>query len=371
MVRPVRTRADLRTFIDFPYRHYRRDPLWVPPLRRDVATLLSRTRNPFFQHAAATYFLAARPDGTPVGRIAAIRNDAHQQAHPEDAGVGFFGLFESVDEQPVAAALLQAAADWLRGRGLARIRGPMNFSTNDDCGLLVDGFDTPPVLMMPHNPPYYRRLLETAGFTKAMDLLAYQGTGTSVPARLQQAVRTLGARYHFTLRALDMKHFWADVEQIKGLYNEAWETNWGFIPMTEAEMHHLARSLKPVVVPELVVFAYRGSRLVGFAIALPDFNQALRTNRSGRLFPLGLLRILWHQRGIRRTRVLTLGVLREFRKTGVDALMYEWIWRHGNARGYDWCESSWILETNTAMRNGLERMGFSVYKTYRVYDRAL
>ncbi len=372
MVRPARSRADLKTFVDFPYRHYRGDPLWAPPLRRDVAILLSRIRNPFFQHAEAEYFVARRPDGTPVGRIAAIRNEAHERAHPEDAGrVGFFGFFESVREQAVADALLGAAADWLRTRGYRTMRGPMNFSINDDCGLLVEGFDTPPVLMMPHNPPWYRELLERAGCGKAMDLLAYQGSGRTVPARLQEAARTLAERYHFTLRPLDMKRFWSEVELIKGLYNEAWESNWGFVPMTEAEMHHLARSLKPVVVPDLVVFAYRGERLVGFAIALPDFNTALRTNRSGRLFPFGLVRILWNQRRITRARVLTLGVLREFRRTGVDALLYEWIWRHGNAHGYDWCESSWILETNAAMRNGVERLGFTPYKTYRVYDRPL
>jgi len=370
-VRSAGSPADLRTFIGFPYRHYRSDPLWVPPLRRDVATFLSRTENPFFEHADAAYFLAERRDGTVAGRIAAIKNDAHGQAHPEEATVGFFGLFESVDDQAVADALFAAAAAWLRERDLTVMRGPMNFSTNDECGLLVEGFGTPPVVMMPHNPPYYRHLVERAGFAKAMDLLAYEGGRESVPARLTDAAAKLAERSGITLRALDMEHYWSEVVQIKRIYNQAWEANWGFIPMTDAEMNDLARRLKPVVVPDLVVFASTGERLVGFAIALPDFNVALRSNRSGRLFPFGLLRILWNRRRITRSRVITLGVLPEFRRTGVDAMMYEWLWRHAHALGYPWGESSWILETNTAMRNALERMGFVVYKTYRVYDRRL
>lgn len=370
-MRSVGSAADLRKFIDFPYRHYRSDPLWVPPLRRDVATLVSRTDNPFFEHAEVAYLLAERPAGTIVGRIAAIRNDAHGRAQPEEASVGFFGLFESVDDQAVADALFAAAGAWLRARGLTVMRGPTNFSTNDDCGLLVDGFGTPPVVMMPHNPPYYARLVEQAGFVKVMDLLAYEGGQDTVPARLTQAAPRLAERYKITLRPLDPKRFWSDVEQVKRLYNQAWEKNWGFIPMTDAEMNHLARQLKPVVVPDLVVFASIGERAIGFAIAVPDFNVALRGNRSGRLWPLGIFRILWNQRKIRRTRVVTLGVLPEDRHTGADALMYEWLWRHAHALGYPWAESSWILETNTAMRNALERMGFAVYKTYRLYDRPL
>ena len=370
-VRPVASAADLRAFVDFPYRHYRGDALWVPPLRRDVATLVSRTENPFFEHAEAAYFLAVADGGRPAGRIAAIKNDAHGRAHPEEAGVGFFGLFESVDDQAVAEALFTAAGSWLKDRRLTVMRGPMNLSTNEDCGLLVDGFGTPPVVMMPHNPPYYVGLVERAGFAKAMDLLAYEGGPDGIPQRLTEAAPKLAERYRIALRPLDIKRFWSEVEQVKLLYNQAWEKNWGFIPMTDAEMNHLAKQLKPVVVPDLVVFASIGERLIGFAIALPDFNVALRTNRSGRLFPFGMFRILWNQRKIHRARVITLGVLPEYRRTGADALMYEWLWRHAHALGYPWGESSWILETNAAMRNALERMGFTVYKTYRVYDRRL
>ena len=362
--------ADLDRFIDFPYRLHRGDPTWVAPLRRDVKTLLSRSKNPFFQHAEADYFLAER-DGAVAGRIAAIRNDAHGAVHEEEKQVGFFGFFESVNDQAVADALFAAAGDWLRARGLTVMRGPASFSTNDECGLLVQGFDTPPTILMPHNPPYYPELVERAGFTKAMDLLAYQGSGDAPPARLVEGARKLAQRYRITLRPIDMRKYWEEVALVKKLYNSAWEKNWGFIPFTDAEMDHLAKQLKPVVVPDLVVFAEMKGELIGFAITLPDFNQALKHNPSGRLFPFGLLKILWHKRKISRARTLTLGVLPKYRRTGTDALLYEWTWRHGNAHGLFWCEASWLLETNHAIRNGMERLGFRPYKTYRMYDRAV
>ncbi len=336
----------------------------------DVRTLLSRDQNPFFQHGEAEYLLAER-GGAVVGRIAAIRNDAHGAAHPAERHVGFFGFFECVDDQDVADALFAAAAAWLRGRGLAVMRGPASFSTNDECGLLVDGFDTPPVIMNPHNPRYYPGLLERAGFVKVMDLLCYEGTGHAPPQRLVDGARRLAERYKVTLRKLDLSRYAEEVEKVKAVYNAAWEKNWGFIPMTDAEIDHLAKQLRPVVVPELVVFAEIAGKLIGMGVSIPDFNVALRHNRSGRLFPFGLLRILWHRRRITRIRTLILGVLPQYRRTGADALMYEWTWREGNTLGYYWGEASWLLETNTAIRNGMEKLGFRAYKTLRMYDQAL
>ncbi len=367
-VRRVETAADLKRFIAFPYRLHRGDPNWVAPLRMDVRTMLSRDKNPFFAHGEADYFLAERA-GDVAGRIAAIRNDAHTAFHPDEPTLGFFGFFESVNDQAVADALIAAAAGWLRARGLTVMRGPASLSTNDECGLLVEGFDTPPTILMPHNPPYYAELLGRAGFVKVMDLLAYQGSGDAPPARLLEGARRLAERHRITLRPMDMSRYWEDVEKIRQLYNSAWEKNWGFVPMTDEEMNHLARQLKPVVVPDLIVFAEMDGAVIGFAITLPDFNQALAKNPDGRLFPFGLLRLLWHKRRIRRARTLTLGVLPRYRRLGVDALMYEWTWRHGNAHGLFWCEASWLLETNHAIRNGMERLGFRAYKTYRMYDR--
>jgi len=408
-VRPVTTAADLRRFVALPYRLHRGDPLWVPPLRMDVRTMLSRKKNPFFQHSEAVYFLAeshgaviehgargaehgeagggpraishalgagtAGPtsaaliwrDGV-VGRIAAIHNRAHNEFHGDR--VGFFGFFECVNDQAIANALFAAAASWLRQRGLDTMRGPTSFSTNDECGLLVEGIDTPPTVLNPHNPPYYVDLVAGAGFTKAKDLWQFQSTTNELPERLVRAARLVAERKKLTLRQLDMKRFDHEVELIKYIYNQAWERNWGFVPMTDAEVDHLARQLKPVVVPELVCFVEREGETVGFAAALPDLNVALKRNPSGRLFP-GIVRILWAARKITRIRILLLGLLKEYRMTGADALMYHWIWDKGYAKGYRWAEAGWILEDNPAIVNGMLRIGFEHYKTLRLYERPL
>jgi GNAT superfamily N-acetyltransferase len=366
-VAPVTDGRGLRRFIAFPYAHYRGDPLWVPPLRSDVRTLLSPAKNPFFQHAELQAFLAMR-DGRPVGRIAAIKNDAHIREHGDR--VGFYGFFEAVDDQAVADALFAAAGGWLAERGLAVMRGPMNPSINDDCGLLVAGFDTPPALMMPHNPPYYVRLHEAAGFRKAKDLIAFESTTTELPERVVRAAEVIARRKGITLRALDLRRFDAEVERIKELYNRAWERNWGFVPLSDAEIDHLARQLRPIVVPDLVCFAERAGAAIGFAVALPDLNVALKRNPSGRRFP-GILKVLWAARRITRIRVLLLGALPEYRRTGVDALLYHWIWTKGYARGYRWAEAGWILEDNVAMINATLQLGFRPYKTYRIYDKPL
>ena len=338
-----------------------------------METLLSRTKNPFFEHAEAEYFIAER-DGDVVGRIAAISNRLHNETH-EDR-VGFFGFFESIDDQDVANALLEAAAGWCRALGHDVLRGPTSFSVNDECGLLVDGFDTPPALMMPHNPPYYIGLLERAGLVKAKDLWVYQGGSEQgyvpVPERLARATEMIRQRQGITLRSLNMKDFEGEVERIKELYNSAWEKNWGFVPMTEHEIDHLAEQFKPVVIPEMVPMAEKDGKLIGFGIALPDLNVIFRTNRSGRLFPM-ILRLLWalKMKRIRRARILLLGVVPAYRGKGVDAMLYHWIWTKSAERGIYWGEAGWILEDNPAMNAGLEKMTFRVYKTYRLYDRRL
>lgn len=366
-VRPVAGRRDLKQFIAFPYALHRRDPAWRPPLRRDIRAQLSVRKNPFFDHGEAQCLLARRA-GRVVGRIAAVHNRLHNEVHADR--VWFFGFFEAVDDPQVAESLFAAAARWLRARGLEVMRGPASFSTNDEAGLLVEGFQHPPVVLMPHNPPYYVALLEGAGFHKAKDLLAYQSTHNRLPQRLVEGAVLLQRRYGIVLRGLDRERFSEEVALIKSLYNAAWERNWGFVPLTDREIDHLARQLRPVLVPELVAFAERQGETIGFAVALPDFNVALRANPSGRLFP-GILKVLWAARGITRIRVLLLGARPEWQGKGVDALLYKRIWEEGNAKGYCWAEAGWILEDNQAMRNGLERMGFEAYKTYRLYEREL
>jgi GNAT superfamily N-acetyltransferase len=336
-----------------------------------VSLLLSREKNPFFEHAEAEYFLAER-GAEVVGRIAAISNRLHNETHGDR--VGFFGFFECVDDQAVADALLDAAAAWCRSKGHDVLRGPASFSVNDECGLLVDGFETPPTLMMPHNPRYYVTLLERAGFAKAKDLLVYQGGHPTrykpVPDRLTRATEVIRQRMGITLRPLDMKNFEREVESIKELYNANWEKNWGFVPMTEHEIDHLAEQFKPVVVPKMVPMAEKDGKIIGFGLALPDLNVVFRGNRSGKMFPV-VLKLLWalKMKRIRRARILLLGVLPEYRGKGVDAMLYHWVWTKSAEQGIYWGEAGWILEDNPAMNAGLEKMTFTVYKTYRLYDR--
>lgn len=346
---------------------HRGDPLWVPPLRMDVKKLLDKKKHPYFEHGDADFFLAER-NGKVVGRIMATENRAHNQFH-EDR-VGFFGFFETVDDQEVASALLDSAAAWLGARGLDTIRGPTSYSTNEECGLLVEGLDTPPTVLNPHNPPYYPELVEGAGFAKAKDLIQFQSTTTKMPERLIRAAELIARRKGITLRSINMKRYREEIETVKKIYNVAWEKNWGFVPMTDAEIDRLADDLKPVLVPEFIVFAEIKDQVIGFGVALPDMNVALKKNPSGRIFP-GIIKILLAARKIKRLRILLLGLLPEYRKTGADALMYHRIWAAGQARGYNWGEGGWILEDNTAIKNGLERIGFEAYKTLRLYDRPL
>ena len=340
----------------------------------DVAKLLDRARNPFFEHAEADYFLARR-NGRVVGRIAAISNRLHNEVHGDR--VGFFGFFECEQDQAVADALFAEAAAWLRARGHDVMRGPASFSVNDECGLLVDGFDTPPTLMMPHNPPYYLRLMDGAGFRKAKDLLVYRGgyepLYIPVPDRLTRGTELIRKRQGITLRPFNMADFDGEVAKIKRLYNRAWEKNWGFIPMTDKELDHLAEQFKPVAIPDLIPFAEKDGETIGFGLCLPDLNSVFRRHRSGRLTPTLLGDLLYHiklQR-FRRLRILLLGILPEWRGKGVDAMLYHWIWTRGGALGFRWGEAGWILEDNPAMNAGLEKMEFTVYKTYRLYDKSL
>jgi len=369
-VRPVTGTGDRRRFIALPYRLHRGDPQWVPSLRMDVRRLLDKHKNPFFAHAEAEYFLAERPGAGVVGRIAAIHNRAHNDFHQDR--VGFYGFFECVNDQAVADTLFEAAAAWLRALGLDTMRGPASFSTNEECGLLVEGFDTPPTILNPHNPPYYAQLIERAGFTKAKDLLQYRSVSPELPERLNRAAQKVQERLRVTLRPIDMRRFHQEIEVVKVLYNGAWEKNWGFIPLTDAEIDFLTEQMKPVIVPDLVVFAERDGQPIGFAAAIPDMNVAFKTNRSGRLFP-GILRILWRWKvkKIDRLRVLLLGVLKEYRGTGTAEMLYHWIWTQGTAVGFRWGEAGWVLEDNVPMNQGLEFMGFEPYKKLRLYDRAL
>ena len=358
-------KSGLKQFVELPYRLYRNDRHWVPPLRIAVKELLDREKHPFYRDAEAEFFLARR-DGEVVGRIAAVLDKAHNRFHSEEAG--FFGFYESIDDQAVAKALLDRAWQWLLQRGAKVMRGPMNPSTNYECGMLIDGFDSDPVVMMTYNPPYYPELMAGAGLRKAKDLYAYSssvaGVGTEKSERVAaKAVAAAG----ITVRPIDVKNFDADVERVWQVYNSAWERNWGFIPMSREEFALMGKEMKQILKPELVLIGEVNSRVVGFAIALPDVNQALKP-AGGRLFPTGLVKILYYQRSIKGVRVLVLGVMEEYRASGLAAAFYATLTRNARKLGYRDCEMSWILEDNVLMNRSLAMMGAKRYKTYRIYE---
>jgi len=369
-IRPVRSKADERRFIGFIYTHYRDSEHWVPPLRMERRKLIDTRKNPFYRHAERELFLAERA-GRVVGRIGAIVNHNHNRHH--DDRVGFFGFFESIDDQAVAAALFEAAKGYLRGRGMDAMRGPANPSVNDEYGLLVEGFDLPPAVMMPYNPPYYAKLLEGCGLRKAKDLYAFRGatqTTLDVP-KIKRANEIFKKRSGLTYRSLDMKDFPAEIERIKRIYNRAWQGNWGEVPMTDAEFDALAKDLKPVVRPELVIIAETAEGAVaGFGLSLPDINIALKDNRGG-----GLLRGLWYlftrRSKIDLSRILVCGVLPEYRRTGAAGVLFYELAARAHALGYRWGEASWILEDNVMMIRAAEAMQSRKDKTYRIYQMGI
>jgi len=366
-VRAVRSRRDLRQFIRLQWQIYTSNAAWVPPLLVERQSFLDRRRNPFFRHSAAELFLAER-DGEVVGRIAAIENRRHLETYGD--ATGFFGLFESIDDPAVAAALVDAAARWVAARGLVRLRGPMSFTINDECGLLLDAFDLSPVFLMSYNPPYYAALLEALGFRKAQDLFAFRmAVPVSVPARLQAASRRVAAS-GVVVRKADFAQVDDELAKVHRLHSAAWAENWGAVPLTQEEIGALAKELLWFADHDLVFLAEYAGEPIGVAVTVPDLNQALRPAR-GRLLPFGWLRILRQRRKIDAVRVLILGVRSDWRRRGVDAALYAHTMAEARRKRYRWGEMSWILESNRPMIEVLESFGAERYKTYRIYDLEL
>lgn len=366
IIHAVKTRRDLKRFIKFPWKIYRDYPNWVPPLIVDRLKLLDEKKNPFFKHAEMQLFLAER-DGELVGRIGAIIDHNYIEFHQEK--VGFFGFFESVDDFSVAKALLDAAQSWLGEHGMPKMIGPMNPSTNNEVAVLIDGFQHRPSILMTYNPPYYAALLERCGLKKAKDLYCYHLEKDKVLSeklvRIAEAVRK---RENLTVRPANMKKFDDEIELVKEVYNRTWTHNWGFVPWTDEEFEYIARDLKQILIPDLLLIAEVNSKAIGFSVSLPDIGRALQKVRHGRLLPFGILKLLWYSRKANSVRVVILGVVPEYQKRGVDGVLYYETWKRGTDLGFQEGEAGWVLEDNLMMNRAVELMQGDRYKTYRIYE---
>lgn len=365
--RPVRSRTELKTFVKLPWTVYRDNPYWVPPLIHDQMNFLDQKKGAFFEFGEAELFLAFDGD-QPVGRISAHVN--HQYEKYREGQTGFFGFFECINDAAVAQALFASAEEWLRRHGKTRAEGPFNFTLYDASGLLVEGFDSLPVVMLSYNPPYYHDLLVRGGYDKAIDWYAFMVRDTVKLrpsfARIRERILRQGIR----IETLDLKKLDVAVRHIGEIFNEAWNENWGHVPLTARQLHDLAEELKFVVEPELTYMAFLGDRCIGFSLSVKDAHPALQ-KANGRLLPFGLVKILWNMRKIHRLRTVAMGVLREHRHRGLDILFYLNTIEEGLKRGYRESECSIIVETNTRMINALEDLQAERYKTYRFYQKNL
>jgi GNAT superfamily N-acetyltransferase len=360
-------------FLRFPWRIYADDPQWVPPLLMERKEFIDFKKHPFLRHGAATHFLAFR-GGRPVGRILVSDDPNYNTEHATN--VGCFGMFETIDDERVTAALLDTAANWLRARGRTQILGPIDYSTNYACGLLIEGFDTPPRIMMNHNPPYYARSLEAWGLAKAKDLYSWWFDDSfDMMETWKEKAKRLLARGRITVRQFQVRDMAAELARCKSIYNSAWERNWGFVKMTDVEFDYLAKDLQRVALPELLLFAEMDGVPVGFSMTLPDINEALRP-LNGRLFPwglpIGLVRYLLNCRRIRTCRLLTLGVMEGYRRRGIAELLILRTLDHGkNVVGFTGAELGWTLEDNELINRAILTVGGKHYKTYRIYQREI
>ena len=370
-IQEIGNAREMDRFIKFQWKIYKNDKNWVSPLLIDRKNFLNPRKNPFFKYAQVKFFMACDEKNRPVGRIGAIINHNHLKTH--DDGAGFFGLFECIDDQAVADLLFDNAASFLRSQGLRIMRGPISMNINDEIGLLISGFDTPPVVMMPHNPPYYEKLVEAFGFKKEIDWYAYymEERNGRVPERLARGVDLIKKRYNISIRPISMKHFDEEVERIHQVYTSAWEKNWGAVAMTDDEFHYLAKDLKMIAVPDLIFIAEVDGKIAGVSVALPDINQAFKRIKNGRLLPFGIIKLLWYRRKIDMIRLTIMGVIKEYRHMGIDTCFVHETYRKALALGIWRCEMSQILETNVPMNNVLVKVGARIYKTYRIYDYTL
>lgn len=363
----VQSRAQRKQFVRLPWRLYRDDPNWIPPLRATQLELLNYKPHPFYERNRIQTFLAMR-DGRAVGRIAAILNQGHLDRHKDSRG--FFGFYECEDDQEAADALLDAARQWLRGQGAEQMRGPANPSLNYECGMLVEGFDSPPTFMMTYNPPYYPRQMERHGLLKTQDMYAFYGRIAMLDTmddKIRRMYHAIIERFQVELRPLDTSRFHEEVRMFLDIYNRSLPGTWGFVPMTDKEVDHVAKGLKSLIVPRLTAVGEVDGRPVGAVFALPDYNPRIK-QIDGRLFPFGFIRLLWRRDRIRRVRLLSTNVLPEFQRWGLGVALTGTLLPVALELGVTEGEFSWVLESNQLSRGTLERGGAVREKTYRMYD---
>jgi hypothetical protein len=369
-IRPVENKNQLKEYIKFVWKINANDPSWVPPLIMNYMKVLDQNKNPFFQHASAKYFMAYQ-NGAAVGRIAAITNQRHNEYHNDNTG--FFGFLDGINDPEVFHDLLDTAKAWLREKGKDFMIGPMNPSTNDEIGILVKGYDTPPYFMMTHNPPYYKNLMEELGYQKIKDVYAYyiHKDTFNFNEKLMKVAETTKEKLGVKIRSVNLKNFNEELERIRYIYNNAWSKNWGFVPMTPEEFDFLANDFKKLIDPNLVLIAELKGKPVGFSLALPDYNQVFKKIKNGKLLPNGWLKFLIERKKINSLRVITLGVVPELQHVGIGGIFYLETFYRGTAAGYPSAEMSWVLEDNELMNKAAILMGGKKYKTYRIYGTAL
>jgi len=365
----VSTAEERKAFLKFPYEHYNGDQFWVPPLRMDQKKLIDINKNPFFDNAEIALFIAKK-NGKLAGRLAAIIDHRFNDFH--GSKTGNFGFFECINDQACVDLLFRVAGDWLKERGMTKVLGPSNPSMLDTPGILVDGFDKLPYIMMPYNKPYYHDLLTNAGLEKEMGMFAYVVDDQTVSIdRIKRAGDIVRRRNPgLSLRPVNLKNMMEEAEIIRHIFNEAWKENWGFIPLTKEEFAHTAKDLKMAIDTDFAHIAEIDGDPVAFSIALPDYNQVFK-NMNGRLFPLGIFKLLLGKKKINRIRTALMGVLPEYRGKGIDALLHQQAIEKGPPRGFHASELSWILETNTQMIRVAERIGGTLDKTYNMYSKVL
>lgn len=368
---PITSKSQENDFIRFPWKIYKGNQYWVPPLISDMKKMLKKDF-PFYEYGTLQLFLAYKNDEL-VGRIGASLNPLYEQHHEKN--VGFFGFFECINDQEVANELFKAADEWLRSKGMTKVHGPTSPSSTYEYGLLVEGFDDSPRIMMVYNPPYYQQLIENYGFQKVKQLYAYKMTAEGVMAneKLRRGVEIAKKRYNIRIQPIDIPNLKEEVKKIKYVYNEAWENNWGHVPFTEREIDMIAYSIKPVADRSLIFFTYINEELAGLVVAVRDINYIIK-KIDGKLFPFGWYHLLFNKKlrnQIEWMRVILLGLLPKYRGKAIDAVMYYELIRASLELGCKYGEGSWILEDNEMMNRGMEAVNGEIYKRYNVYERNL